>query len=80
MLNRSRRNDVEGNYRKIWLAHDLLIFYFDVRHIWFLGPKKALKWLRENDPEMYNIFESLYNSSCNIKLLELASEKVFNHR
>lgn len=60
---RIKNNDIEGNFRKLWLAHDLLQIYFELRNIWYLGPKYSFKWLKENDPEMYILFENLYKSN-----------------
>ena len=53
MLARIARGDPEGNYRRVWLLQALIEDYFHRRTIWFEGPKKALRWLREFDHPAY---------------------------
>lgn len=55
MLQRARRGDAEGNYRRVWLQTDLLPMYFQVRALHFRGPKLALQELRDLDPAAYAI-------------------------
>lgn len=50
MVARLERGDAEGHYRRAWLLTSLLEDYFALRQQWFEGPKKALRWLREQDP------------------------------
>jgi len=57
MLERTKRGDAEGNYRRVWLLTALLEDYFQLRGLWFLGPTSALAWLREHDPEASRAFE-----------------------
>jgi predicted nucleotidyltransferase len=49
--------DVEANYRRVWLLYQLLEDYFRLRGQWYLGPKESLEWLRRNDPVAYRLFE-----------------------
>lgn len=50
MLARMQRGDPEGHYRRSWLLMALLEDYFQLRGLWYLGPKKALRWLQQADP------------------------------
>lgn len=56
MLGRTFRGDAEGFYRWHWLLADSLEIYFDVKHQRYCGPKKALRWLEQNDVEGFNIY------------------------
>jgi predicted nucleotidyltransferase len=49
MVARMRRADPEGNYRRVWLLTALLEDYFQLRGLWFEGPKKSLRWLEQFD-------------------------------
>lgn len=46
---RLKRNDIEGNYRRVWLLTALLEDYFQLRGHWFEGPKRSFLWLAEHD-------------------------------
>lgn len=56
MLARSLKEDDEGNFRLHWMLVDALEIYFKINNIWYLGPKKSIKWLMENDIEMYSLY------------------------
>lgn len=60
MESRARKNDIEGNYRRNWLLVDSLEIYFQLKGIWFFGPKKSLAWIRENDTIAYELFDQAY--------------------
>lgn len=49
MLARVERSDPEGNYRRVWLLTALLEDYFRIRGLWYEGPKKSLRWLKQFD-------------------------------
>jgi hypothetical protein len=57
MLDRSKRNDIEGNFRRHWLLYELLNSYFRLHDLWYFGPKESFSWLKKNDPEIYNYFD-----------------------
>lgn len=50
MLERTRRDDMEGLYRLHWLLVDSLEIYFDLKGLYYWGPKKALRQMKEEDP------------------------------
>lgn len=63
MYLRSNKNDIEGNYRFHWMLKDSLEIYFALNGLWYLGPKKSLIWLRENDEVAYNLFNNALSKS-----------------
>lgn len=63
MLNRARKSDVEGNFRYHWLLVDSLEIYFRVKGIRYLGPKKSLIHLKNNDAIAYEYFSNALRSN-----------------
>lgn len=55
-LERSKTNDPEGNFRRLWLVMSLLENYFVLKKKWYKGSKQSLLWLKENDPRVYRLF------------------------
>lgn len=51
MLQRLRRGDAEGDYRRHWLLMMALEDYFALRTLWYPGPKKALAWMAREAPD-----------------------------
>lgn len=78
MLNRANTEDVEGNYRRLWLANDLLPLYFEWRNLWYLGPKTSFKWLKTNDENVYKMFELLYSDPQNEEYLRTAINNIIS--
>lgn len=60
MLNRSQKGDVEGNFRFHWMLTDSLEIYFKIKGLWYLGSKKSIKWLYDNDRDMYLLYEGAF--------------------
>jgi uncharacterized protein len=56
MLVRIARDDLESKYRRIELLFQALANYFNVRGLWYRGPKAALPWLEKHDPETHAAF------------------------
>ena len=56
MLARAGKGDVEGDYRRHWLLKEVLEAYFALRGRWYLGPKKSLALLREENPAHFDVF------------------------
>lgn len=57
MLGRIRRRDMEGLYRLHWLLVDSLEIYFDLKGLYYFGPKKAIRQMQDTDPvsgELYH--------------------------
>ncbi|MGH4121568.1 MAG: nucleotidyltransferase domain-containing protein [Clostridium sp.] len=58
MLRRAEKGDIEGNFRYHWMLTDALEIYFNIKDRWYLGPKKSLQWLHNNDKEAYYVFNN----------------------
>lgn len=56
MLARTLREDTEGYYRWHWLLCDSLEIYFDVKRLHYYGPKKALRYVAQMDPEAFRLY------------------------
>lgn len=72
MYIRSTRKDAEGSYRHHWLVRDILEIYFELNNKWYEGPKKSLKWLKEHDNEMFELYNKVLKddiASENMKLM-----------
>lgn len=57
-LDRARRGDVEGDYRRAWLLTTQLENHFAFRNAWYPGSKMALEHLRAADPAAFSIFQA----------------------
>jgi predicted nucleotidyltransferase len=75
-ISRGGPEDVEANYRRVWLLHDLLELYFKLRTQWYLGPKEALLWLRQNDPAAYAAFEAALRTDASRGALRVLADRV----
>lgn len=69
-LARVKAGGTEGNFRRAWLLTALLEDYFNLRGLWYEGPKAALKWLAENDPVSLALFEQALNPNAQLVDLE----------
>jgi hypothetical protein len=70
MLDRAKLNDIESNFRRHWLLHDLLECYFKLRDAWYLGPKESFEWLKCNDTLTYSAFDEALKPGADINTLE----------
>ncbi|UOE95048.1 nucleotidyltransferase domain-containing protein [Alkalihalobacillus sp. LMS39] len=70
MYLRSNKNDIEGDYRFHWMLKDSLEIYFELKDLWYLGPKKAISWLSENDEIAYNLFRNALAKDAKKKNIE----------
>ena len=76
MLRRVEKNDAEGDYRRHWLLKDSLEHYFDRRGMWYLGPKKSMAWLKENDRKTYDVLAVAYRPAATIDEIRIAVQAV----
>ena len=76
MLNRAKKDDIEGSFRRHWLLHDLLECYFKMRDIWFLGSKESFDWLKNNDAATYFAFKVALKFNSNNSEIEELIERV----
>ncbi len=56
MLARAERGDAEGYYRWHWLLIDTLEIVYDILQQPYQGPKKGIRWLKENYSDIYEIY------------------------
>ena len=63
MLARTQRDDIEGMYRWHWVLIDSLEIFCDTVHNIYLGPKKTLKWMQENYPDAFDLYQK---ALCNL--------------
>ena len=56
MLSRTVRKDTEGFYRWHWLLCDSLEIYFDIKHLFYHGPKKAIRQMEQSDEEAFELY------------------------
>ncbi len=58
MLARVERGDAEGCYRWHWLLIDSLEIVCDILQQPYRGPKKSIRWLKENHLNLYEIYNN----------------------
>lgn len=85
MLCRAERKDAEGYYRWHWLLTDSLEILCDVLRQPYCGPKKSLRWLKENRPHLYAVYEDALRKAdvealkkwvdCLVELHDLSCER-----
>jgi uncharacterized protein len=76
MIDRARMGDAEGNFRRAWLLTALLEDYFLMTGQRYLGPKMSLRWLRDNQIILFNLFEKALRPSHDLADLEALVEFV----
>lgn len=57
MQMRTKRMDGEGMFRWHWLLTDSLEIFCDILGRRYMGPKKTLKWMQKEYPQMYQIYQ-----------------------
>lgn len=62
MFERAKRGDCEGMFRWHWVLTDSLEMFCDVMQHPYLGPKKALKWMEEAQPESFACYKKALQS------------------
>lgn len=61
MFLRTKREDAEGMFRWHWLLIDSLEIFCDVMHYPYRGPKKSLRWMKNEYPEAFACYtKALY--------------------
>ena len=56
MVSRTLREDTEGYYRWHWVLFDSLEIYYDIKHLHYYGPKKALRQMELSDTEAFRLY------------------------
>lgn len=62
MLSRADRGDEEGFFRWHWLLTESLEIYFDLLGKMYFGPKKSLRYMKENRSADYEIYSAALRS------------------
>ncbi|MBO2515715.1 MAG: hypothetical protein CW338_00365 [Clostridiales bacterium] len=55
-MKRAEKNDDEGSYRAVSFLWESLTDYFLLRDMFYFGSKKSIRYLKENDPEGYELY------------------------
>lgn len=69
-LERARRGDVVGDYRRAWLLTTQLENYFSFRNEWYLGSKRALDHLRCVDAHTFSVFQAALAPNADMVAIE----------
>lgn len=75
-ISRGGPEDIEANFRRVWLLHDLLEIYFKLRGQWYLGPKESFAWLERNDLATHDLFELALSPDASRGSLRILAEHV----
>ena len=67
---RIEKGDDEGNYRAFMLMSESLADYYMFRDMFYFGSKKAIKYLKENDVQGYEIFHKAVVDKNNEAIVE----------
>ena len=78
MLDRAKDEDIEANYRRLWLLTALVEDYFRIRGLWYLGSKESFRWLQENDPKTYSCLDVALKSADDLKAIQRLVERVIH--
>lgn len=71
MLHRAQDDSVEGNYRYHWLLHDFPELYCQITNQYYAGPIKTLNKLKNETPNLYQLYAALLSSNKNISKLQM---------
>jgi predicted nucleotidyltransferase len=77
MLKRAKRGDAEGNFRRLWLQHDLLEIFFQVRCYRYCGPKLAISELKKIDARAHEAFLFAIEPGASFEAIEKFVDLVF---
>ncbi len=69
-LDRAKRGDLEGNFRRVWLLHEFLAYLFESSGRWYRGPKEAFMELKTLSPILYQCYEQALLPSATLESLE----------
>lgn len=76
MALRIHRDDIEGNFRRVWLLTALLEDYFCLRRMWYQGPKKSFQWLLTSDLATYRAFDEALKPNASSDAIDRVVERV----
>lgn len=64
-VRRVEKNDDEGNYRALAFLRESITDYFLLRDMFYLGSKKAVAYLKENDAAGYQLYHDAITERTN---------------
>jgi predicted nucleotidyltransferase len=76
MIERCRRGDAEGNYRRVWLLYSLLEDYYSLRGLRYRGPKQALQQLQKEQPDTYRHFCLALEPGADVEAIQKLASRV----
>lgn len=71
-LDRIRRGDAEGWNRRCWLMAELPENHFFLQGRYFLGFKRSMQTLAEEDPELHQLLQTMYSEAGDLTVIEAA--------
>lgn len=78
MFVRANDGDIEGNFRRHWLLHDILECYFKLRDDWYFGPKESFARLKDQDQKTYLGFDNALKPNASLNEIENLIKVVIN--
>jgi predicted nucleotidyltransferase len=76
-LDRCKKTDTHGLYRRAEFQSVLLKDYFLIRKKKFWGPKEAIQWLKKKDTITYKLLTRSLKSPTNLTFLKLAATHIY---
>jgi hypothetical protein len=70
MIQRGSQNSPESNYRYVWLIYDLPELYCKYHGMYYDGPIKTIRYMKEHDKEVYIEYEWLLHNGKDIRRIE----------
>lgn len=75
-ISRGGPEDIEGNFRRVWLLNSLLEDYFIYRREWYRGPKEACLWLKANDRITYELYDEALKPGASLDRIRALVDRV----
>ena len=72
-MRRAEKNDDEGNFRALAFLGESLTDYFLLRDLFYFGSKKAVRYLKENDPDGYRLYRRAITERTNAAIADWAA-------
>ena len=71
-VHRIQKNDDEGNMRAVSFLAESLVDYFFLRDMFYFGSKKAIRYIKENDGEGYDLFHRAITAKADSDIIKWA--------
>lgn len=75
-MHRVEKGDDEGNFRALAFLWESITDYFLLRDMFYFGSKKAVAYLKENDPVGYRLYHDAITERTNAAIREWADHVV----